>query len=83
MILRIVLDEHKTKCKATSNGSNSFLINVSNSVRQGGVFSPILFDAYIDELLQKLPKQDIGYHFGTTFMSALCNTDDLITVRPT
>ena len=56
MILRIVLDEHKAKCKATSNGSNSFPINVSNGVRQGGVFSPILFGAIMDGLLQKLPK---------------------------
>ena len=42
--------------KATWNGTNSFPINVSSGVRQGGVLSAILFNVYMGELLQRLQK---------------------------
>ena len=84
VILRIVLDMYtRQSIKATWNGTNSCPINVSNGVRQGGVLSPILFNVYMDELLQRLQKQDIGCHIGTIFMGALCYADDLITLCPT
>ena len=38
---------------------------------------------HMDELLQRLQKQDIGCHIGTIFMGALCYADDLITLCPT
>ena len=81
VILRIVLDMYtRQSVKATWNDSNSFPINVSNGVRQGGVLSPILFNVYMDELLQRLQKHDNGCHIDTIFMVALCYADDLIIV---
>ena len=84
MILKIVLDIYtRQSVKATWYGTNSCPINVSNGVRQGGVLSPIPFNVYMDELLKRLQKQDIGCHIGTIFMGALCYADDLITLWPT
>ena len=84
VILRIVSDMYtRQSIKATWNGTNSCPINVSNGGRQGGVLSPILFNVYMDELLQRPQKQDIGCHIGTIFMGALCYADDLITLCPT
>ena len=80
VILIIVLDMYtRQSVKATRNVTKSCPINVSNGVRHGGVLSPIIFIVYMDELLQRLQKQDIVCHIGTIFMGALCYADDLIT----
>ena len=84
VILTTVVDMYtRQSVKAPWNGSNSCPINVSNGVRQGGVLSPILFNVYMDGLLKRIQKQDIGCHFGTVFMGALCYADDLISLSPT
>jgi len=57
--------------------------SVSNGVRQGGVLSPILFNVYMDELLLRLQRHDIGCHIGQKFMGALCYADDLSVLCPT
>ena len=82
-IVVIAFEMTKKRVKATWNGTNSCPINVSNGVRQGGVLSSILFNVYMDELLQRLQKQDIRCHIGTILMGALCYADDLITLCPT
>lgn len=84
VILRIILDLYtRQSVKATWNGTDSYSFHVSNGVRQGGVVSPILFNVYMDELLQRFKKHDIGCHIGTMFMGALCYADDLVLLCPT
>ena len=55
---------------------------MTNGVRQGGVLSPILFNVYFDELLQRLQDHDIGCHVGTTFVGELGYADDLTLPSP-
>ncbi len=38
--------------------------NFENGVKQCGVASPILFTVYLDERLQRLEKQSVGYWLG-------------------
>ena len=60
--------------------SHSFFI--SNSVRQGSVLSPVLFAVYLDGLLQKLSKTDVGCYWGTHFVGAVCYADDIALLAP-
>ncbi len=42
-----------------------------NGVLQGGVASPILFTVYLDELLVRLEKTNVGCYIGHECMEAL------------
>ena len=53
-----------------------------NGVRQDGVLSPILFNVFFDELLQRLQQNDIACQ-GTIFRGALCYADHLLLLCPT
>ena len=61
---------------------NFFTFFSDKCARQGGVLSPILFNVYFDELLQRLQDQDIGCHVGTKFVGALGYADDLTLLSP-
>jgi hypothetical protein len=62
---------------------SSALLNVRNGVKQGGVLSPILFNLYIGELVEKLSKTETGCHIGHIFMGAFAYADDVILLSPT
>ena len=49
---------------------------LSNGVKQGGVLSSILFNIYIDTLLE-LKESGYGCHINNTFVGALCYADDV------
>ena len=51
--------------------------------RQGGVLSPILFNVYMDELIDKLKINNVGCHIGRQFTGAFCYADDLTLLSPT
>ena len=55
---------------------------VSNGVRQGGVLSPILFTVYLDVLISRLVKLDIGCHLAGHFVGSLCYADDIALLAP-
>ena len=57
-------------------------IGASNSVRQGSVFSPVLFRVYLDDLLEDLSQSGVGYYWGHVFAGALCYADDLVLLAP-
>ena len=46
-------------------------LGISNSVKQGGVISPLLFSLYIDELFLLLKESGIGWHVGLTYAGAV------------
>ena len=50
---------------------------VSNSVNQGGIISPILFNIYMDDLSMHLNSSGIGGYLRTAFINHLCYADDL------
>ena len=72
---------HKTH--VTWNGCDSHWFSVSNGVKQGGVFSPILFSVFIDGFLALLESAGFGCHIGNMFVVALAYADDLILIAPT
>ena len=47
-------------------------------MKQGGVFSPILYVNYIDELFTHLKMLNGGHHIGTVFCGAFEYADDVV-----
>ena len=83
IITRFLLNiyTNQTLCVRWGNIYSSTL-EVSNGVKQGGVLSPILFNVYIDELLERLKKSGFGCHIGSKFMGAFCYADDCSLLAP-
>ena len=52
--------------------------NVTCGVRQGGVLSPYLFSAYMDELICKLRASGFGLHIGNIFVGCIMYADDIM-----
>ena len=63
--------------------SVSTKFTVSNGVKQGGVLSPILFNVYMDCLLERLSSSGFGCYIGDVFSGAFSYADDLILLAPT
>ena len=55
----------------------------SNSVKQGGVLSPLLFNVYLDELILLLTEQGVGCHMNGMFVGDFCHADDVTLLAPT
>ena len=64
-------------------GNTTHTVSISNGVKQGGVLSPVLFTAYMDELLVRLVKSRCGCYIGNISCSALSYADDVIILAPT
>ena len=54
-----------------------------NGVKQGGVFSQVLFCIYMDGLLCSLALSKIGCFIGNLFVGALAYADDIALLAPT
>ena len=61
--------------------SNSF--GSSNGLRQGGILSPHLFNAYIDGLNHELNTLPIGCMVNGMAINNLCYADDMVLISPT
>ena len=57
--------------------STSRCFHVTNSVRQGGIMSPKLYNVYIDELSVRLSKNHIGPFIGQVRANHLSFADDM------
>ena len=76
--LRIIMDLYTGETlKTVWCGTISWPLSVSNCVRQGPVLSPIMFNVYFDELLQRLQDHVIASHVGTKLVGAVGYVDDL------
>ena len=64
-------------------GTLSQPFKITNSVRQGGMLSPILFGMYMDNLFHSLSACHVGCHIGNKFMGAFGYADDAILIAPT
>ena len=49
---------------------------VSNSVKQGGIISPVLFNAYMEDLSCALNRSNIRGHIGGEIVNHLSYADD-------
>ena len=63
------------------NGECSSTFSVGNGVKQGGVFSPVLFTVYLDGLIDKLKKEGLGCHFSGHFVGFIY-ADDITLLAP-
>ena len=60
------------------NGAFSDCIELLAGVRQGGVVSPILFSLYVDDLIVKLRKANLGCSINGVYIGCIMYADDLV-----
>ena len=65
------------------NESLSSKVDVTNGVKQGGIFSPLLFSVYLSDLFCQLRDQNIGCHMNSHFVGAVIYADDITLLGPT
>ena len=54
-----------------------------NGVKQGAIFSHILFSIYMDGLFEQLEKSGVGCHIGNHYTDCIRYADDLTLITPT
>ncbi len=63
--LRLLIDMNKRQPSRTMwDNCYGEYFGAENGVRQGGVASPMLFTVYLDELLVRLEKTNVGCYIG-------------------
>ena len=58
------------------------IININSGVKQGGVLSPLLFNYFINELIEQIISEEGGSCLGNVKTSILAYCDDLILLSP-
>ena len=58
------------------------IININSGVKQGGVLSPLLFNYFINELIEQIINEEGGSILGNVKTSILAYCDDLILLSP-
>ena len=79
-VLIFVYQEQEGWVKLGGRKSSTF--RLTNGTRQGSVLSPILFSAYLDDLLKELRSLQLGCHIGGVWFGACGYADDLILLAP-
>ena len=83
LIVRLLENWYKTQKFYIQWGSLiSAPFNVSNSVRQGGIMSPVLFNVYIEDLSRTLCSMPFGCYINSTCVNHLVYEDDMVLLAP-
>ena len=64
----------------SSSISGSF--SIKNGVRQGAILSPLLFNFYINSIIEKIRKTNIGCRLGYDMCNVFAYADDVALVAP-
>ena len=56
---------------------------LKRGVRQGSVLSPLLFNLYVNEMLNSMVKSEMGCVIGSSRMNVIAYADDLVLISPT
>ena len=82
-ILKVLVFWYQEKMLCVKwNGALSECFSVSNSIKQGGILSPKLFNINVDVLSQKLNEKIVGCSFNGTIINHLYYADDLALIAP-
>ena len=68
--------------KVNSHGCFSQEWNIAKGARQGGVLSALLFNIYVDSILQEMLRQDHGCFLGITKINSQAYADDFVIFCP-
>ena len=60
------------------NGITGAAFPVLCGVRQGGIWSPILFAIYVDSLISDLRQSGYGLYIGALFVGCVVYADDIV-----
>ena len=83
VIIRYLIDNYRRQKMLVKWGNVvSRAFGVANGVKQGGILSPILFNVYMDTLLERLQNHGVGCHLGDAYVGALAYADDLTLLSP-
>ena len=68
----------KVQCTAKINGFVTDWFNVSVGLKQGCILSPVLFNRFMDDLVQMIREQKKGVTYGYVNVSILLYADDIV-----
>jgi len=74
---------NKLESSVRWNGVLSSSFRVLCGVCQGGILSPLLFNVYVDELIESLSASGCRCHIGRMFYGCIMYADDLLLLSPT
>ena len=78
-LVKVIHDWYsKTSIVVKWNEYSSEPMTVKSGIRQGGVLSPVLFNMYVDVLINALTRSDLGYHLGGLYIGCILYADDII-----
>ena len=66
-----------------SGNSLSMTFSCSNGIRQGRQLSPLLYNAYTDNLNHHLQATGVGCYVGGAWVNSLSYADDMVLLAPT
>ena len=83
IIIRMMLDLYQRQnVRTVWQKEFSSCFKTMNSIRQGGVISPVLYCVYVDVLLNALEDDGVGCRIGQHFLGAVGYADDLTLCAP-
>ena len=74
---------HQQEVKVTFNGSEATTSwYLKNGVRQGSVLSSYFFIIYIDDIIKKISKKNVGCKIEYLILNIICYADDITLLAP-
>jgi hypothetical protein len=69
-------------CRVKWGGTFSDWFPILAGVRQGGILSPTFYSIYVDDLVVKLKRSNVGCYLDNLFLSILLYADDMAIIAP-